>query len=182
MASLWFAHAQTRPWTALGLGLSVMVTLWLLGASVARIASGEAEMALRLAMLGGLAGFAATAFGALPALGLRALAQRAEDVMLGLAAGMMLAASSFSLILPGLAGRDASGSARCGCSCSRLRSTTCPKAWRSACRSRNHDDARHRARLIRPSAVALPVPSPSPRAPRPGACSLTNRQKRLGPA
>jgi hypothetical protein len=51
MASLWLAHAQTRPWTALGLGLSAIVTLWLLGASVARIVSGEAEVALRSAGL-----------------------------------------------------------------------------------------------------------------------------------
>jgi ZIP family zinc transporter len=115
MTSLWFAHAQTRPWTALGLGVSAIVTLWLLGASVARIASGEAEAALRLAILGGFAGFATTALGALPALGLRALAQRAEDVMLGLAAGMMLAASSFSLILPGLeSGEGITGSAALG--------------------------------------------------------------------
>jgi ZIP family zinc transporter len=53
-------------------------------------------------MLGGLAGFSATALGAVPALFLRGIGQRTEDMMLGMAAGMMLAASSFSLILPGL--------------------------------------------------------------------------------
>jgi ZIP family zinc transporter len=115
MAAAWLAQAQTRPWTALGLGVSVVVTLWLLGLSVARIASGEAEVPLRLAILGGFAGFATTALGALPALGLRSLSQKTEDVMLGLAAGMMLAASSFSLILPGLeAGADMTGSAALG--------------------------------------------------------------------
>jgi len=62
----------------------------------------EADAALRLGLLGGVAGFAATALGALPALFLRGLSSRTEDTMLGLAAGMMLAASSFSLILPGL--------------------------------------------------------------------------------
>lgn len=51
---------------------------------------------------GGLAGFVATGLGALPALLLRRLPQRIEDSMLGLAAGMMLAASAFSLLLPGL--------------------------------------------------------------------------------
>jgi ZIP family zinc transporter len=40
--------------------------------------------------------------GALPALWLRGLPQRVEDSLLGFAAGMMLAASAFSLLLPGL--------------------------------------------------------------------------------
>jgi ZIP family zinc transporter len=115
MAAVWRLQAQSHPWTTLGLGVSVLVTLWLLGVSVARIASGEAAVPLRLAILGGLAAFATTALGALPALGLRSLSQRTEDVMLGLAAGMMLAASSFSLILPGLeAGKDITGSGALG--------------------------------------------------------------------
>jgi ZIP family zinc transporter len=57
---------------------------------------------LRFAMLGGTAGFAATALGAVLALVLREVAVRTQDMMLGFAAGMMLAASSFSLILPGI--------------------------------------------------------------------------------
>lgn len=55
-----------------------------------------------LALLGGLAGFVSTTLGAIPALLIKKLQQRTEDVMLGAAAGMMLAATSFSLILPGL--------------------------------------------------------------------------------
>lgn len=50
------------------------------------------------ACLGGLAGFTATALGTLSALILRTLSQCTEDVMLGLAAGMMLAASSLGLM------------------------------------------------------------------------------------
>ncbi|UZE27209.1 ZIP family metal transporter [Pseudomonas asplenii] len=57
---------------------------------------------LRLAALGGLSGFAATALGAVIAIVLRDIASRTQDIMLGFAAGMMLAASSFSLILPGI--------------------------------------------------------------------------------
>jgi ZIP family zinc transporter len=55
---------------------------------------------MRGALLGGFAAFAATALGALPALLLREVSQRAEDIMLGFAAGVMLAASAFSLIVP----------------------------------------------------------------------------------
>nr|WP_255313450.1 ZIP family metal transporter [Pseudomonas protegens] len=63
---------------------------------------GAKEENLRLAALGGLSGFAATALGAVVAIILRDIASRTQDIMLGFAAGMMLAASSFSLILPGI--------------------------------------------------------------------------------
>jgi ZIP family zinc transporter len=99
----WLAQAHAHPYTSLGLGVALAVVAWLLLASVWRVTTGEADAALRLGLLGGAAGFAATAVGALPALFLRGLSNRTEDTMLGLAAGMMLAASSFSLILPGLA-------------------------------------------------------------------------------
>jgi ZIP family zinc transporter len=58
--------------------------------------------ALRYAVLGGMAGFLATTLGALPAILLRGIPQKLEDGMLGFAAGMMLAASAFSLLLPGI--------------------------------------------------------------------------------
>lgn len=57
---------------------------------------------LYFAFLGGMSGFAATATGAIAAIALRDIAARTQDIMLGFAAGMMLAASSFSLILPGI--------------------------------------------------------------------------------
>jgi len=53
-------------------------------------------------LLGGVVAFAATALGALPALVLRGISNRSEDSLLGFAAGMMLAASAFSLLMPGL--------------------------------------------------------------------------------
>jgi ZIP family zinc transporter len=62
---------------------------------------------LHYAFLGGLAGFGATAVGAVVAIALRDIAARTQDIMLGFAAGMMLAASSFSLILPGIAAAQA---------------------------------------------------------------------------
>jgi ZIP family zinc transporter len=63
--------------------------------------------ALRGALLGGFAAFAATALGALPALALRSIAPRTEGVMLGFAAGVMLAASAFSLIVPSIEAGEA---------------------------------------------------------------------------
>src|SRR5690606_29608392 len=71
--------------------------------SIERIVSGEIADAFLLAVVGGTAGFVATTLGAMPALFLRTIPQKVEDSMLGMAAGMMLAASVFSLILPGLA-------------------------------------------------------------------------------
>lgn len=99
----WVAQAQVHPYITLGLIGSLIIMGWLLGVTGWRALTGELETGVRLGMLGGLAGFATTALGALPAVFLRALKARTEDIMLGFAAGMMLAASSFSLILPGLA-------------------------------------------------------------------------------
>jgi ZIP family zinc transporter len=95
-------HARLHAPATLGLGLGLLAVVALLGQSLAQLAIGNAAPGLRLALLGGAAGFAATALGALPALVLRSVPQRVEDAMLGLAAGMMLAASAFSLLLPGL--------------------------------------------------------------------------------
>ena len=54
------------------------------------------------AAAGGLMAALATAAGALPALFMRRIAPHVEDAMLGFGAGVMLAASAFSLILPAL--------------------------------------------------------------------------------
>ncbi len=54
------------------------------------------------ALIGGMVAAAATALGTLPMLFSRQLSDRALDSMLGFGAGVMLAASAFSLILPGL--------------------------------------------------------------------------------
>ena len=96
------AHAREHTLAAAGLTLGLAGVLFLLLQSLFQIASGQAEAVVRYALLGGLAGFATTALGALPALVLRGVPQKIEDSMLGFAAGMMLAASAFSLLLPGL--------------------------------------------------------------------------------
>ncbi len=113
--AIWLQQAHAHPYASLGLAVALTAVILLLLASVWRLVAGEADAALRLGLMGGVAGFVATAAGALPALFLRRISHRTEDTMLGLAAGMMLAASSFSLILPGLAaGEEITGSGSLG--------------------------------------------------------------------
>lgn len=121
------AHARAHAFAAAGLGLSLLAVAALLAQSLAQVLAGEASVGLRYALLGGGAGFAATALGAVPALFLRGIPQRAEDTMLGLAAGMMLAASAFSLLLPGLEAAAPSSATRASAPASWC------SAWRSAC-------------------------------------------------
>lgn len=98
----WFARFSGTGWGGRAFwSILICVTLFLLlcgyGAFV-----GANKQNLHLAFLGGMSGFAATAMGAVVAIALRDIAARTQDTMLGFAAGMMLAASSFSLILPGI--------------------------------------------------------------------------------
>lgn len=110
MISAWRQQALDTPWLSAGLLLSLLAILALLMASVWNAINGDHADNLHLALLGGLSGFGATALGAVLAVVLRDVSARSQDVMLGFAAGMMLAASSFSLILPGLeAAREITG-------------------------------------------------------------------------
>jgi len=103
LLATWYAQAQNSPLVSLGFA-AVMLTLLGLGvASLYNAFVGVNKVNLEHALIGGLGGFGATALGAIMAIAFRDIAQRTQDIMLGFAAGMMLAASSFSLILPGLA-------------------------------------------------------------------------------
>ena len=55
-----------------------------------------------MGLAGGFAAGAMTAVGSVPVLFRWSMSQRAHDAFLGFAAGVMLAASFFSLIIPGL--------------------------------------------------------------------------------
>lgn len=61
------------------------------------------------AFRGGILAACATAAGTLPVLLSRPFSQRAYDSMLGFGAGVMLAASAFSLVIPALAAAESSG-------------------------------------------------------------------------
>lgn len=107
----WFAQMTRSGWGARVFWLVLVCVTALLMVSGYGAFVGNNKDNLRLALLGGLSGFAATAMGALAAIVLRNITARTQDIMLGFAAGMMLAASSFSLILPGIeAARALSGS------------------------------------------------------------------------
>lgn len=98
----WLTQARASPWVAAGLGVALLVVLWLLVASLFNVLEEGHSERMRYALYGGGAGFAATALGAMAALALGSISVKTQDSLLGFAAGMMLAASSFSLILPGL--------------------------------------------------------------------------------
>ena len=71
---------------------------------------GAAGMSPTLAaLIGGSVAAAATALGALPVLFVRGIGQRTQDALLGFGAGVMLAASAFSLVLPGIEAARAQG-------------------------------------------------------------------------
>ena len=104
--SLWtkllHKHARQHKAAALGLWLALVGVLILLIQSVIQLTQWDHGVGLRLALIGSSISFATTALGALPIFVLKNISQRVEDSLLGMAAGMMLAASAFSLLLPGL--------------------------------------------------------------------------------
>lgn len=61
------------------------------------------------ALVGGMVAAGATALGALPVLFAQQLSERAQDSLFGFGAGVMLAASAFSLVVPGIAAGEALG-------------------------------------------------------------------------
>lgn len=95
-------HAKQHPLTAIALLIAVLGVVALIAQSTYEIISGQQSMALSFALAAGLIGFAATSLGAIPILFIKSLPTKLEDSMLGFAAGMMLAASAFSLIIPGI--------------------------------------------------------------------------------
>ncbi|GAB2490410.1 ZIP family metal transporter [Comamonas humi] len=86
--------------TRIGLGISALGVL----ALCALVWDGlQNNPAARNALLGGSAAALATALGTLPVLLAQRPSERVQDTLFGFGAGVMLAASAFSLVIPGLA-------------------------------------------------------------------------------
>ncbi|NML16961.1 ZIP family metal transporter [Azohydromonas caseinilytica] len=109
---------QPSLWSrAAGLGLKPRQRLGLLVFGAGCLAGGAMlwewlaawPLAVRQALLGGTIAAAATALGTLPVLLAQQSSARARDTMLGFGAGVMLAASAFSLTIPGLRAAQAQG-------------------------------------------------------------------------
>ncbi|MBN2978743.1 hypothetical protein BFW88_18715 [Pseudomonas fluorescens] len=98
----WFVYISRAGWGGLSFWVALLLVAVSLMISGYGAFSGANKANLYFAFLGGVCGFGATSLGAIAAIALRDIAARTQDIMLGFAAGMMLAASSFSLILPGI--------------------------------------------------------------------------------
>jgi ZIP family zinc transporter len=99
------SHWPWRTWVGLGISVAgalvLLVRFWQWAAGNPVIVS---------ALVGGSAAALATALGTLPVLLTHRPSERVQDTLFGFGAGVMLAASSFSLVIPGLeAARSASG-------------------------------------------------------------------------
>ncbi len=91
-------HSNQHPIIAGGLSVSLLLIAFFLFHAL----TGERQLNAQYALMGGGLAFLATSAGTLPALFIRDIPQKLSDCMLGFAAGMMLAASAFSLLLPGI--------------------------------------------------------------------------------
>ncbi|MGC4008439.1 MAG: ZIP family metal transporter [Pseudomonas sp.] len=104
------AFAAQRTWRArtwVGLAIACAGAAVLL-ARVWRLV--EDDPAVASALVGGSVAALATALGTLPVMLSQRLSERVQDTLFGFGAGVMLAASAFSLVIPGLQAARASGS------------------------------------------------------------------------
>ena len=99
LINAWRAQARNKPWLTLSFaGCIVLILLLLLVTAY----QGMHLENFHYALSAGTAGFIATIVGASLIFFTRTVSVRIQDALLGFAAGMMLAASAFSLILPGI--------------------------------------------------------------------------------
>ncbi len=99
-----------RRWVGIAIVLAGMVILAC--QAFEGVARGDAR--IQGALIGGMVAALATALGTLPVLLSQQFSQRSYDTMLGFGAGVMLAASSFSLVIPALAAAKAQGAGSWG--------------------------------------------------------------------
>lgn len=107
LRTAWISQAQRSPLVFAGLAATLLLILAAVILGTLSAVSDGNHINLRYALMGGTAGFAATTLGACLAFVLGDISGRRQDSLLGFAAGMMLAASAFSLILPGVEAGEA---------------------------------------------------------------------------
>ena len=107
LRTAWINQAQRSPFIFAGLAGTLLLILLAVVLSTLSAISQDNVLNMRYALVGGSAGFLATTAGACLALIFRDISGVRQDSMLGFAAGMMLAASAFSLILPGVEAGEA---------------------------------------------------------------------------
>jgi ZIP family zinc transporter len=103
-------RASLRRWLGIAIVLAGIVVL----AHQAFEGLARGDERIQGALIGGMIAALATALGTLPVLLSQQFSQRSYDTMLGFGAGVMLAASSFSLVIPGLAAAEAQGASGWG--------------------------------------------------------------------
>jgi zinc transporter, ZIP family len=104
----WTPNFSSRHWRQRA-GLFIVLTGAIISAAMLWRNLGPWDSRLHGASLGGLMAAGATALGTLPVLLAQQFSQKTYDAMLGFGAGVMLAASSFSLVIPALTAAKQSG-------------------------------------------------------------------------
>jgi ZIP family zinc transporter len=99
------------PWAMWLIGAAAMASLAWVCVHLMQSTALTDDRSLR-ALLGGAMAAAATALGTVPALLTNRFSKRVHGALLGFGAGVMLAASAFSLVIPGLAAAQSLGAGR----------------------------------------------------------------------
>nr|WP_240672469.1 hypothetical protein [Corallococcus coralloides] len=115
--------------------------------------SGFGSSTLALALVGSAVTVLSTSLGAVPALAMGGISQRTKDVLMGFSAGVMLAATAFSLVVPAIhlaeerstsrfvpalvvGGSMLGGACSCTCATASSRTSTSSRARRATRRRR----------------------------------------------
>ena len=100
-------HESAWRWRLLGFAMVAVGAATLLYAGYQSLVGNDPR--IQGALLGGLMAALATALGTVPVLLSQQMSQRTYDTLLGFGAGVMLAASAFSLVIPALAAARSQG-------------------------------------------------------------------------
>lgn len=100
-------HGNALRWQLLGFAMVAVGAATLLYAGYQSVVGNDPR--IRGALLGGMMAALATALGTVPVMLSHQMSQRSYDMLLGFGAGVMLAASAFSLVIPALAAARSQG-------------------------------------------------------------------------